>query len=153
MCELARKDDALLTRTADIVFAGVDGAASLDHLRRPRQVFAIIYSAQGIIDNGGFQYLFESDWPNHPPYTFFSDAYREIGAPDVADGLDQAASMFPFSNPHLHREARVRYLRDFCVKGDSPMGVLSGEAIDASVRVFTRLAEYVRAHQNDFRKG
>ncbi len=57
MCELAHKDDVLLTRTADIVFAGVSGAASLDHLPHPRQVFAIIYSAQGIIDNGGFQWL------------------------------------------------------------------------------------------------
>ncbi len=153
MSQLSRKDDALLTRTADIVFGGADGEALIDHLPRPRQVFAIIYSAQGIIDNGGFQYLFESDWPNKPPYTMFSDAYREVGATDVADWLDQAASMFPFSDPHLHREARVRYLREFCVKGDSPMGVLSGEAIDASDRVFTRLAQYVRAHENEFRKG
>jgi hypothetical protein len=97
MSQLSRKDDALLTRTADIVFGGADAEALIDHLPRPRQVFAIIYSAQGIIDNGGFQYLFESDWPNKPPYTMFSDAYREVGATDVADWLDQAASMFPFS--------------------------------------------------------
>lgn len=153
MSQLSRKDDALLTRTADIVFGDANGEALIDHLPRPRQVFAIIYSAQGIIDNGGFQYLFEGDWSNTPPYAYFSDAYREIGATDVADWLDQAASMFPFSDPHLHREARVRYLRDFCVKGDSPMGLLSGEAIDASARVFTRLAQYVRAHQIDFGKG
>ena len=123
MCELAHNDDILLTRTADIVFAGLDGAASLDHLPRPRQVFAIIYSAQGIIDNGGFQYLFESDWPNNAPYTLFSDAYREIGARDVADWLDQAASMFPFCDPHppSPREASEIPARLLC-QGGQPDG-------------------------------
>ena len=153
MPALSPKDDDLLTSTADLVFTDVEGPAAIDLLPRRRQVFAIIYSAQGVIDNGGFQYLFESDWPNNPAYSRFSDAYREIGATDVADWLDEAASMFPFRDPHLHRAARVRYLREFCVEGDSPMGVLSGKAIDASGRVFTCLAEYVRTHESDFARG
>ncbi len=153
MSEVSKADDALLTRTANTVFGRKGELTSLAAMPHPRRVFAIIYSAQGTIDNGGFQYFFECDWPERPPYTAFSDSYREIGATDVANWLDEAASMFPFAEPHLHRPERVKYLREFCVKGDSPMGILSGDAIDASDRVFTRLAEYVRLNSEHFRRS
>ena len=32
----------------------------------PKQTVAVLYSAQAIIDNGGFQYLFEDDFPLNP---------------------------------------------------------------------------------------
>ena len=153
MSQVSQADDALLTKTANTVFGRKGELASLAVMPRPRRVFAMIYSAQGTIDNGGFQYFFEADWPERPPYSTFSDSYRAIGATDVANWLDQAAAMFPFAEPHLHRSERVKYLREFCVKGDSPMGMLSGEAIDASARVFTRLAEYVRLNSGHFKRS
>jgi len=153
MSEVSKADDALLARTANTVFGRKGELKSLAMMPHPRRVFAMIYSAQGTIDNGGFQYFFECDWPGRPPYTTFSDAYREIGATDVANWLDEAAAMFPFAEPHVHRSERVGYLREFCVKGDSPMGILSGEAIDASARVFTRLAEYVRLNSEHFKRS
>ncbi len=104
------------------------------------------------IDNGGFQYLFESDWPGCPPYGDFAAAYREIGADEVAGWLEEAVALFPFPEPHRQREARVKYLRAHCVKGDSPMGLLSDRAIDASDAVFARLAAYVRNRPDDFRR-
>ena len=45
----------------------------------PKQTGAVLYSVQAIIDNGGFQYLFENDFPSKPPYSQFVDAYRRIG--------------------------------------------------------------------------
>ena len=54
-------------------------------LSEPHRTVVVIHAAQGIIDNGGLIYFFESDWPGTPPYSVFSDAYRRIGKTDAAD--------------------------------------------------------------------
>ena len=46
--------------------------------RRERTI--VVYAAQGIIDNGGFQYLFESDFPGCPPCSLTVPAFRRNGA-------------------------------------------------------------------------
>ena len=74
-----------------------------------RTVWAV-EAAEGVISNGGLGYFFENDWRMKPPYTLFSDAYRLIGATEVADLLDESVSNFPFSNPHLDFEARRKHL-------------------------------------------
>ncbi len=63
MSEGSKADDALLARTANTVFGRKGELKSLAMMPHPRRVFAMIYSAQGTIDNGGFQYFFECDWP------------------------------------------------------------------------------------------
>src|SRR5579863_7069036 len=68
----------------------------------PQQTVAILYSVQAIIDNGGFQYLFENDFPSDPPYSNFAEAYRRIGANAAAERLEKAVAVFPFESPHLH---------------------------------------------------
>ena len=143
------KDD-LLSRTADVAFAGVEHDTDISGFSRPRQVFISIYSAQGIIDNGGFRYFFESDWPGQPPYSRFSDAYRDIGAADVAGWIDRAASLFGIPNPHLHRDARLRYLNEHCRDESAELIKLGDRAIDESERVFRLLEDYVRRHAYDF---
>ena len=42
----------------------------------PFQTIVAVTTAQGIIDNGGLEYFFGADFPNHPPYSFFVEAYR-----------------------------------------------------------------------------
>jgi hypothetical protein len=114
MKKLAPEDDELLTKMADIVFADVYRDAPISHLSPARQVFVRIYVGQPIIDNGSFPYFFGSDFPDMPDYSVYSDAYREIGAGDVADCFDAAVALFPFSAPHLNLEARKRYLSEHC---------------------------------------
>lgn len=153
MCALSRQEERLLTRAAKVAYKGVKPGSNAMDVPEPFRTFITVYSAQPVIDNGGFQYLFECDWPGCPPYSEFARAYREIGATEVADWMEAAAAMFPFADSHLHREARILYLRQHCVKGDSPMGILSGDAIDASDRVFNLLTSYVRKHAASFGVG
>jgi hypothetical protein len=101
-------------------------------------------------DNGGFGYFFESDWPDKPPYSRFSDAYREIGAADVAELIDRGASLFGIADPHLHRDARRQYLNEHCRDESAELIKLGGRAIDESKRVFRLLVEYVRQHADQF---
>ena len=150
MSALSRQDERYLEKAARAAFKGVRGDLDIHHLADPVRTFVTVYAVQPVIDNGGFQYVFERDWPGCPPYTEFSRAYRGIGATDVAQWLDAAAGLFPFPEPHLHRDARVTFLRAHCVKSDTPMGQLSWQAIEASDQVFARLAAYARAHPSSF---
>jgi hypothetical protein len=138
----------LLKQAAGVAFAGMKYDADISRFPRPRKVFITIYSAQGIIDNGGFGYFFESDWPGRPPYSRFSDAYREIGAADVAELIDRGASLFGVADPHLHRDARLRYLKEHC-RDESAELIKLGDRVE-SKRVFRLLEEYVRRHAGHF---
>lgn len=143
-------NDDLLRRAAKVAFACVDERTDISRFSHPRQVFITIYSVQPVIDNGGFGRFFESDWPGQPPYSRFSDAYRAIGATGVAEWIDQAASMFGVADPHLHREARLRYLNKHCCNDRSELIELGDRAIDESRRVFRLLGKYVRQHASEF---
>src|SRR6478735_2557646 len=63
---------------------------------------ALVHAAQGVIDNGGLQYFFESDFPSKPDYVLFIEAYRAIGAEDAANTLAKSVGLFPFESPHKH---------------------------------------------------
>jgi hypothetical protein len=76
-------------------------AGDSSKLAAPLQIVVVITHAQGIIDNGGFRYLFENDLPGNLKYDVLSDAYRQIGAVKAGDLLDLAVGLFPFDNPHL----------------------------------------------------
>ena len=53
-------------------------------LPEPWKTIVVTYSVQGIIDNGGFTYFFENDWPNNKPYEEFALAYDRIRKHDMA---------------------------------------------------------------------
>jgi len=76
----------------------------------PFQTVVVLYSAQGVIDNGGFRYFFESNFPVKPPYSMFSQAYKQIGATKAAENIDRAVEMFGIRNPHLNCKKRNEFL-------------------------------------------
>ena len=138
-------DETLLQKASEAVFGRV-GDGSVFSLPWPRQVVAIIYSAQAIIDNGGFVYFFENDWPDQPPYSVFQDAYHAIGADECAECLEVAASLFPFPDPHRAKGERRAFLREHCHDETHTLVCLGGRVIDHSDANFTLLARYVRTH-------
>ena len=117
-------------------------------LEIPLQTVAVIYYTQALIDNGGFQYLFENDLPFSPPYQLLIDAYRRIGAVDAAARIEKAVSLFPFPQPHLHQMER-----------DSFMGSLDetheffelGNKVCGDTAVWTALENYARKNAGSFR--
>jgi hypothetical protein len=150
MTKLSPQDDALLTKTAELVFADVYRDAPISHFSPARQVFVRIYVGQPLIDNGSLPYFFGSDFPDSSDYSVYSDAYRAIGAEDVGGYLDAAVALFPFRTPHLDLEARKRYIHEHCTDYKGEMCELGDRIIAESDRVFTLLADYVRKHPDDF---
>lgn len=150
MTKLAPRDNQLLTKTAEVAFAEVYRDAPIGHLSPARQTFIRIYAGQAIIDNGGLPHFFSSDFPGTPDYSLFSDAYRAIGAEEVAGHLDAAVALFPFPAPHLDLDARKRYIQEHCSDYKGEMCELGDLIIAESGRVFSLLADYVRKNPRDF---
>jgi hypothetical protein len=120
----------------------------------PVRAVIVIVSAQGVIDNGGLQYFFESDFPNHPSYDTFIEAYREIGATSAARVIAQAVALFPFPEPNKSAKLRNEFMDSFCDEDgdpiDSPFTPLSKE-ICGSSEVWDRLESYVIANSDAFK--
>lgn len=111
-----------LTSAIDYAFAELNRVGGFPELLpAPLRTVIVIVSAQGVIDNGGLQYFFESDFPNSPPYSVFTDAYREIGAGTAADDIAEAVALFPFAEPHLSKDQRNEFLDSFNDEEDDPV--------------------------------
>ena len=122
-------------------------------LDEPLATFWAVEKAQGVTDNGGFQYFFENDWPEQPPYSLFVEAFRRIGAQEAADCLEQAVAIFPSTSPQLDYQMRRNHM-DFlqAKEGEkySAFDKLGSRVIHLSGDTFTRLAKYILDHIDSF---
>lgn len=122
----------------------------VSRLTLPVQTVAVVDTAQGIIDNGGLAYFYESDFPGTPPYSFFVEAYRRIGAEVAASCLDASVRMFPFSEPHLHARKRLQWLEN--VRDDEKHEFVKlSRRMCGDETVFLKLAEYVEVNRDSFK--
>ncbi|WP_312844488.1 DMP19 family protein [Diaphorobacter nitroreducens] len=126
-----------------------EAGGDVSRLPEPVQTVVVVDTAQGIIDNGGLEYFYESDFPGNPPYSFFVETFRRIGAESVASCIEVTYRMFPFPEPHLHEGKRQQWLES--VKHDE-----SHEFVRLSRRacgdesVFRKLAEYVETNRHEY---
>ena len=133
-----------LEKATEFALRELDRAGGeLDRLAGPVRNVALICCAQGVIDNGGLRYFFENDWPGQPPYVVFADAYRAIGADDVAVAIESAALDFPFPTPECDAPARNAFLER--------AGAERFEALEGRVEsdAWVLLERYVVRHQGE----
>jgi hypothetical protein len=64
------EDSELITHAHRDVYGDADWINPFQ-LSEPLQTCWAVENAQGIIDNGGLQYFFDSDWDGNSPYSFF----------------------------------------------------------------------------------
>lgn len=133
----------LLDRASEYAFARLEEAGGdLRQLAEPVQTVVAVYTAQGIIDNGGLEYFYESNFPGNPDYSFFVDAFRRIGAESVASCIEDSSRLFPFPQPQLHEAKRQQWL-DGVKDNESHEFVRLSRQACGDQSVIPRLAEYV----------
>jgi hypothetical protein len=139
-----------LDQAADKVYKKLEAAGG-DPLKLPvvQQPIALLYTFQAMVDNGGFQYPMETNFPFDPPYSAFSAAYRQIGATNAAESLDKAIALFPFSNPHLDSQKRLEFFAS--IPEDHEFYVLS-DLVCGDETVWTLMEQYVLDHPESFQK-
>jgi|SRR3984885_11516473 hypothetical protein len=141
-------ETSFLDRAAEYVYKELDRlGGDPSKLDIPQQTVAILYSVQAIVDNGGFQYLFENDFPHDPPYSKFVEAYRRIGHDQSADRLEKAVAMFPFENPHLHQDRRLIFMET--LEEESEFFELGNE-VCGDEKVWTDLEAYAKTNAASF---
>lgn len=125
-------------------------AGDFDLLPDAVATFLFVHSAQGVIDNGGYRYFFESSWPNNPPYSRFMDAYRAIGCDAQADDLARVVSTFPFEAPHLNEEGRNKYMDENLDEDECEVRGW-GDRLCGDEEVWRKLGAFYKMHASDFR--
>jgi hypothetical protein len=147
------KPPSQFDRALKYALAEVDRVGDPDKLPLPVRTVVLVHAAQGIIDNGGLQYFFESDFPGQPSYSVFVDAYRTIGANDEAQMLADAVKLFPFENPHRFAPRRNEFLESFLAgkshHPDSPFDPLTNK-LCGNKNVWRLLEAYVERHPEPF---
>ena len=122
---------------------------NIDLLPQSVTTFLFVHSAQGVIDNGSYEYFFGSDWPKKPPYSRFVEAYSAIGCKNQAKELARVVSTFPFDNPHLKESSRKKYMKEnyddenYHVKG-------WGNKLCGDKEVWEKLEKYYLRNKKDF---
>ncbi len=142
--------NATLQAAWNIAMARLEAeGGAMDNLSEPLQTVLMVEAAQGIIDNGGLENFYESDFPDNPPYAVFVDAYRRVGAEFGAHCIESTARMFPFAEPHMHAEKRQAWLERV---GDDEQHefVRLSRRLCGDESVFAKLADYVERNQHAF---
>lgn len=143
--------DEFLDKVSDFAFEQLDKVGGdIEKLPLPLQTVVVIYTSQGIIDNGGFEYFFESDFPNQPSYNLFSESYRRIGAESAANNIDKAVKLFGFDNPHLHENKRRAFLEAL---DEEATFIKLGEEICGDENVWEKLGVYAKSEKNAFNEA
>ncbi|MFV2057223.1 MAG: DUF4375 domain-containing protein [Thiohalomonadales bacterium] len=116
-----------------------------------RDVVAVI-TAQAIIDNGGFRYFFESHFNGDSDYQIFVNAYKNMGATESADAINQALMMFPNGVPPEELDQRQKYLDSIFDQSDDnkkKIEEMEGKIL-GKVENYSRVANYIRQNKQLF---
>ncbi len=74
------------------------------------RVIMLVWHSSGIIDNGGFEYLFAGDFPGDPDYHITAEAYQTAGLLRGYEAFQEAFALFPGGNvPHERAERDQLY--------------------------------------------
>jgi hypothetical protein len=140
-----KNQESILERARNLAFEKLDAAGgNIAQLEEPHRTVALIYSAQGVIDNGGLIYFFESDWPGNPSYSLFADAYRRIGCLAAADAILLAADSFGLPHPERDRAARNAFMDRFHGSDSNDTVEYWDDPICSDEQVWTNLAKWIQ---------
>lgn len=88
----------------------LDKLKQIELLDQPCRTVVIVYSAWGIIGNGGFQYFFENNFEGDPAFEVFTQAFRDVGLEEIALRFTELVASFPFDDPHKSSQKRQAFL-------------------------------------------
>jgi hypothetical protein len=140
-------DSALLSAAFHLIVKHYEEGFDVSDLRPEERNFLLAYQAQGVIDNGGFNYLFEGNFKGDPHFALTAEAYGAIGCTEAVEVFHEALALFPGGRPPADIPERLKIYR-------SGSGEKRGE-IDcrfwrSAAEINRCLASYVRTHREVF---
>ncbi len=112
-----------------------------ESIPEPARTLVCIYSAHGIIGNGGFRFFFENNFNdnNEHAINYIISSYNNIGLIYHALAIKEVLGLFPDSKPHEDLNKR----REFLAKYFDDESTSYLEEIDSAEEVF--FSEYEKA--------
>lgn len=119
---------------------------------KPQQTVILVFHSHGIIGNGGFQYLFSSDFPGDAEFLLTRQAYKTIGASEASAAFAKAFAVFPNSIPPANTDRRLEMWQSKYTMMDSFKDKSSPDSMyfDAMNGVMEKLDEYIRLNEAEF---
>lgn len=76
----------------------------------PDRVVVLVWTLSGILENGGFEYLFESDLPGDPDLTLSKKALQLISCSTVADLIEEVLKQIHTMDVSASKHGRLMSL-------------------------------------------
>jgi hypothetical protein len=112
------------------------------------QVVVLVWHASGIIDNGGFQYLFEGNFKGDPYFAKTAAAFKTIEAKKCAEAVNDALKLFPDSKPPTNVPQRLRAYQSVAA---SKRDAIDSTFFSESREIRKHLAKYIRDNSEAFK--
>lgn len=71
------------------------------------RVIMLVWHSSGIIDNGGFEYLFSGDFDGDPEFRMTAEAFKTVGLTRGYEAFQEAFNLFPDGNVPHDSEKRI----------------------------------------------
>src|SRR3989304_1146344 len=124
-----------------------------DKYSNEERVVMLVWHATGIIENGGFEYLFEGDFPGDPGFRLTAQAFEQINCEQAATAFREAMALFP--NSQVPEDIKVRQKLYKSIP-ESVREKINEKFFHADwekageFRLRHKLAEYIRKHKTAF---
>jgi hypothetical protein len=116
------------------------------------QTVVRVVSARGVFGNGGLQYFIENDWEGTPSYQVFVDAFRRIGANELAVAIEGLSGLLGPTS-HLDRTRRWARFEELWGMNPSPLDEFLFDPVtvyEICEQTDSRLEQYVTKHRSAF---
>ena len=110
------------------------------------RIVALVWTVTGLVENGGFHYLFESCLPGDPYFKATIKAFEKIGCSQVVDIFKRALSIFPDCEPPIDDSLRISHYENLSEKIRNDTDTDFWQEMDNITRL---LAAYIRANFED----
>lgn len=129
-------------------FADLDNTPHPDQYEEPERVVTLVWHSTGIIENGGFHYLFESDFNGDPGYRLTAEAFKTIGADSAYQAFQEIMYHFPKGLPSNIKK-RLKLYEEIPEEESNRINTLFWNDLK---NIESQLANYIRLHKDDVRR-
>lgn len=140
-------DRSLCDRTCSWIVERHGEQLDLSNVPEQERVVLCVLHASGIIDNGGFNYLFETSFGGDPHYFLTAGAFKAIGAQECFAAFERVFKLFRERKPPADMNARLKEYRQ---GGATPRHEIDRLFWKGSKKIDQLLAAYVRAHREAY---
>lgn len=120
-----------------------------DEYSDEERVVMLVWHAKGIIDNGGFEYLFSGDFPGDPGYRLTAKVFESLESARAVTAFRKALAIFPSSELPADIDSRMEiYLRVSESKREAINKTFWSAGWDGEIK--QKLAQYIRDHRSAF---